>query len=603
MCGILGICAPAGASPSVDDATARRLRDRMTHRGPDDAGLLRRENVVLGHRRLAVLDRSRAGRQPMVSPCGRYALVYNGELYNDAEVRRELAGAGSCFASGCDSETVLLALAAWGEAALDRLRGMYAIGLVDFLEQRVLLARDPLGIKPLHVAWARCGGRAELVFASEIPPLLAHPGVRAEMDAIAGAAYLTTIRTTLLRRTLFAGVETLLAGERVWVDLRDADLRAERRVVEGVQRESAEDLEAEAVAGTIERSVRLHCRSDVPMCVLLSGGLDSSIVAACAREHVGPGLMSYCAGAAEAREAASGDFAHARAMASELGTRHVEVAVDAGLFVRRWRELVSQSGQPLSTPNEVAIHEVARALRAGGHVVTLSGEGADELFGGYGASLLLAEAFEREVKAGGEARALFAVESAAWVGREAKRGILCGAWRAAIGDEWALVDAYRAMLDASASPLRDEQEPLLRHLRIQRRVNLEGLLRRLDSATMLAGVEGRTPLADVEVARLADGLSVSRRFAGAGGEERTKAILREAFARRLPASIRRRPKASFPLPFEGWMGEAAAGLRRSAFAREHFTAQAIEQVAAEPARHWRFAWPMVNLAMWADRWL
>jgi asparagine synthase (glutamine-hydrolysing) len=157
---------------------------------------------VLAHRRLAVIDPTPAGHQPMVAADGRTALVYNGELYNDAEIRAELERGGVVFRTACDTETVLAALERWGPGAMCRLRGMYALGYVDLRTRRLILARDPLGIKPLYYAIAqRGGGGSEVVFASEIPALLAHPGLSAQPDLVTVSSYLTTIRTTLGRRS------------------------------------------------------------------------------------------------------------------------------------------------------------------------------------------------------------------------------------------------------------------------------------------------------------------------------------------------------------------------------------------------------------------
>ncbi len=204
MCGIVGVATVVGRGLSVDEAGLVSMRDRLAHRGPDGRGLWWGRHVGLGHRRLAVVGLGEVGAQPLVSACGRHVLVYNGELYNEDEVRAELeregAGPSPC---GSDAAAVLAALGWWGERegpgpALNRLRGMYAIAWYD-RERRVLtLARDPLGIKPL--AWWRGpvgGGGEEVVFGSEVTAVLAHPHVRARPDLGVTSAYLTTIRTTL----------------------------------------------------------------------------------------------------------------------------------------------------------------------------------------------------------------------------------------------------------------------------------------------------------------------------------------------------------------------------------------------------------------------
>jgi len=340
-------------------------------------------------------------------------------------------------------------------------------------------------------------------------------------------------------------------------------------------------------------SVGAHLVSDVPLCTLLSGGLDSSICALIASggERAEP-LRSYCAGAASD---GPGDFEHARLVAEHLGTQHAEAVIGGERFVALWRSMVEVLGVPLSTPNETAIYEVARTLRADGCVVTLSGEGADELFGGYDGPL---RAAATHVASGNTEPGLFQLDSAAWVARDQKPLVLTTERFAASGEDRQLVASYVndfAEIATSADPLAD-------HLRMMRRVNLTGLLGRLDTATMLASVEGRTPLADKRVAAAAEALPMARRFTFDGGASRTKIALREAFAGDLPEAVIRRPKASFPLPFQGWLRPVAPLLRSSEFARSVFTRDAIDLVSADPGAHWNLAWPMLNVTLWGERW-
>jgi asparagine synthase (glutamine-hydrolysing) len=598
MCGILGL-----AGPNLpDDHTVAALRDLMSRRGPDGTGLWRAPGIVLAHRRLAVIDPTPAGAQPMALPDGS-ALIYNGELYNDADLRVSLASEGVRFATSCDTETILHALRRWGDLALLRLRGMFALAFFDAPRRRLTLARDPLGIKPLYYRLGPVGATPQLIFASEPRAILAHPGITARPDMVTVSGYLTTIRTTLGDRTLFDGIRTLRPGEVLTFDLSDAEprfLARERISVATAARGSG--CSAVSVRAALEDSIHRHLRSDVPTCCLLSGGLDSSIIAAVARRR-DPALHTYCSGAPASTPIdgvpQSEDFVSARLVAVHLDTRHAEAPVTRELFARRWPEMVNDLGLPLSTPNEVAIHQVARRIRADGRIVTLSGEGADELFGGYDRPLADAAAFIAG-DPDDAASARFLLDSAAWMPIDAKPAILGPAiWRALEGDA-ALADTYRQEF-AEASAERDDADPLQSHLRFHRRVNLTGLLARLDTATMLAGVEGRTPFADVAVAALAESLPMRDKFTP-GPPARTKIVLRDAFAPDLPSEVASRPKASFPLPFQEWIQDNAAELNQSAFAREVFTQAAIAAIAARPRELWRFAWPMINIALWGRRW-
>lgn len=627
MCGIAGVATVVGRGLSVERAGVVAMRDRLAHRGPDGQGLWWGGHVALGHRRLAVVGLGEGGAQPMESACGGHVLVYNGELYNDGAIRADLEREGSGSGrTGTDTETVLRALACWGEregagGAMGRLRGMYALAWYDRARRVLTLGRDPLGIKPL-VWWrgAVPGGGEEVVFASEVAAVLAHPHVRALPDWTVTSAYLTTIRTTLGSRTMFEGVRTLQPGE--WIEF---DLSGERIV----ERSGAIGVGAWGCGGTgltgvdrtrevVGESVRLHLRSDVPLCALLSGGLDSTIVCAEARRHVGA-LHSYCAGASAAvggpaigpGAALSPDFSFARLAAERLGTTHREAEVTRGGFGERWEWMVSRLGVPLSTPNEVAIYEVSASLRGAGHVVALSGEGADELFGGYDRLLAAASAW---VAGGGGAEegGRFAMESAAWVPLGSKEGFLRPVVWEAVEHDAAVVETYRDVFgacvgDAAGDGWMGSEGLMQAFLRMQRRVNLSGLLARLDGATMLAGVEGRTPLADVGVARLAEQLPMELKFVPgearpASVGHRTKIALRTAFADLVPPEILAREKASFPLPFQAWLEDRVGVLEGSGITESLFEPGAINLVRGSPSRAWGLAWPMLNLAMWGRRW-
>ncbi|MCC6678538.1 MAG: asparagine synthase (glutamine-hydrolyzing) [Phycisphaerales bacterium] len=615
MCGILGLIAPIGSAPGLDRVGMERLRDRMMHRGPDDAGYLDRANVLLAHRRLAVIDPTPAGHQPMTTPDGRFAIVYNGELYNDAELRLELQRAGHHFYTTSDTETILAAVAEWGWRAIHRLRGMYALGIHDSATARFLLARDPLGVKPLYIWRHRSGGTARILFASEIQAIMVHPGMSPRPDMAAVSAYLTTIRTTIGERTLFGGVHTLLPGEMIDIDLRSEALGEQRTSLRvPASSTAAAPAVADRVRSEIGSSIRAHLRSDVPTCCLLSGGLDSSIIAAVARSLL-PELWTYCAGARfEAAPSAGSppaidDLDAARRVADLFGTRHAEAVVSRELFAVRWPEMVDKTGLPLSTPNEVAIHEVARRLRSDGKIVTISGEGADELFGGYDVLLGHARAFEGTLADSGlsaddiaAARARFQADDAAWVPISAKPAIVSDSVCRSAEADAVLLDVYTREYSALAAEGRADEDPLQVHLRFQRRINLAGLLLRLDSATMLAGVEGRTPFADAQVAGLAESLPMHEKFGPGDGPARTKACLRRAFTDAVPEFVLRRPKASFPLPFQTWCADQAHLLALPGPAREFFSGAAIETVRMRAGELWSLAWPIVNIAMWARRW-
>lgn len=613
MCGITIVGALRGRTPSVTPQHVTAMRDLLAARGPDDAGLWSDGQVHIGHRRLAI-NTPGANRQPWVLDGPEpLVLAFNGELYDCDELRASLEERGHRVRIGSDTELLAHAIAEWGADAPHHLRGMFAYAAWLPARQTLLVARDALGVVPLFLAVVCAGGGDEIVVASEPRAILGHPAIEIEPDWATVATYLNSLRTTRERFTLFKGVECVQPGERCTIDLSGDRARIERSTWWSAPAEDDtldEAAAARLVRNAIERSVAAHCVSDVPLCSLLSGGIDSTIVAALAR-GTNPGLATFCAGAPSEGE---DDLTVARAVAAALGTDHRDVPIGRDAFVASWPAMVEALGTPLSTPNEVAIHAVACALRSVAKV-TLSGEGADELFAGYGPPIAEAERWIAQARAGGAATAPAVEEWQTNVFGWVAPGLLASILRpepAAAGGAEACLATARAAFARCGDPLR-----LRTHLDVQRSLNLPSLLQRLNTATMLAGVEGRTPFADLRVAELAARIPVAIHCpaegpaSGDGGGglatatlPRTKRVLRRAFADLIPQVALVRPKASFPLPFERWLGEVPDAIEalRSETARAVMHPEAIELVAARPQEHWRIAWPMMNLALWLRRW-
>ena len=602
MCGFVGIATGRNGTPGIDTSAFLALRDRLAHRGPDDAGIYQSERVWLGHRRLAVIDTSDAGHQPMTlageDGAARYTLAYNGELYNDREIREELRARGVRFRSECDTETLLRALALWSGAAMRRVRGMFTLALYDAHLRTLTLARDPLGVKPLY--YALTGER--LVFASEPHVVAGHPSVGARADFAMCSAYMTTIRTVLGERTMYEGVRALRAGQLMQCDLsgekpvcRLVDWWRSERIGDDESDEITE--QAPRVRKALDDSILRHMRADVPVCALLSGGLDSTITTGVAR-GVHDGLRTYSAGADTGPD---GDLVHAQEVAREWGLAHERAVVDEGHFRTSWAQMVERQGVPLSTPNEVAIHAVASRLRDDGCVVTISGEGADELFGGYAQPLALASRYVAgEIDAPGPGA--FELAANAWAPMESKAQLLnAQAWDASGRDAW-LSGFYEDEFEAvrTEAGIAGGERDLQLHLRFLRRVNLAGLLQRLDTATMLASVEGRTPFADAHLAALAETLPLEVKYDPEGEPPAsTKRVLRAAYEDLVPGSVMRRHKASFPLPFTEWMEGHRETLVGSPLVRTLYQPEVIELIGARPSEVWNLAWPAINLALWS----
>jgi asparagine synthase (glutamine-hydrolysing) len=382
MCGIHGVLSlgpAAGESLRHQAMEALEAMDRcLAARGPDGRGLWLRDGspVALGHRRLAILDPTPRGDQPMASADGRHVIVYNGEIYNFRRLRRELADDGHAFRTTTDTEVLLALYARHGTAMLDRLRGMYAFALWDGEKQELVLARDPLGIKPLYYSRSSDG---RLYFASQVRALEAVPSVSAETDPAGLAGFLlwgSVPEPFTLRREIRA----LPAGHHLRIPAgHHGPLPAPEP--HGAPRESHPD-----VPSALESSVRAHLVSDVPVAVFLSAGLDSTLVAALATRHLPEPPVTFTLAIDEAHlpgeESGEGSEAAAAArVASALGTRHVERSVTRADLDALWPEVLSAMDQPSIDGFNTFV--VSRLAHEAGIKVALSGLGGDELLGGY----------------------------------------------------------------------------------------------------------------------------------------------------------------------------------------------------------------------------
>ena len=375
MCGIVGI---GSASASVAPEVVAVMRDTLRHRGPDDEGLWRAMDgsVVLGHRRLSIIDLSPGGHQPMADPSGDYQLVFNGEIYNFQELRDELCRAGHRFRSSSDTEVLLEAYRAWGTNCLERFNGMFAFALYDHPGRRLFLARDRAGEKPLYFRHAE----KRLAFASELKALFADPGCPRVLDPDALDAYLA-FGYVPHDQCIIRGIRKLPQGHALVYDMAADSVRTWQywALPERHAPEQADDEELAArLESTLLDAVRLRLIADVPVGVMLSGGIDSSLITAMAARVSTrvktftisfPGHGSY------------DESRHARSVAEHFSTDHVVLAAEP-VTVDLLPELARQFDEPLADSSMVPTYLVSRLIR-GEATVALGGDGADELFGGY----------------------------------------------------------------------------------------------------------------------------------------------------------------------------------------------------------------------------
>ena len=379
MCGIVGIWRHDGGD--ADRSAIGSMLAPIAHRGPDGEGVWHEGRVAFGHRRLSIIDLTESSSQPMCTADGTGVLVYNGEIYNYCELRRDLEREGVIFRSSGDTEVLLQALHHWGpDRSVERLNGMFAFAYLDKRDGALWLARDKLGIKPLAVA----DTGAEFIFASEAKALIAHPRMTRRADRYAVARWLLNAGRGR-SRMLFCGVYELDPGSLWKVTPSGIDKRRyfEPLTAVDVDRLVAASSEEPAlfVGGfreRMQRSVALHLLSDVPLAAMCSGGVDSSLIAAYAKQQL-PQIEAYVADV----QWPSGEGDQAERVSRHIGLPIRRIVIDQARFLRLWPYTVWHSDVPPNHPSDPAFLAVVQACRADGVKVLLTGEGSDELFGGY----------------------------------------------------------------------------------------------------------------------------------------------------------------------------------------------------------------------------
>ena len=540
ICGVMKLTAPGPGGPRIDHASVVRMRDAMLHRGPDDEGLFEAAGIAFGHRRLSIIDRA-GSRQPMSNPGETVWLTYNGEIYNFQDLRAELEGHGYTFRTKGDTEVVLRAYEAWGDAAVERFRGMFAFGVWDARRRRLLLARDPLGIKPLYYTRSPDG---LFLFASEIRALLSWPGVRASMNPDALWAFLGQ-RYVPGPHTMFQGIMKLPPGHLAVVTTEGIAVRRYWDVP--LDGETWSERECEhAFRDLVTDSVHRELVSDVPLGVFLSGGLDSTTVTGLMASMSDEPVRTFCVG--YGGNTGVDERPYARLAAEHYRTIHREVEIGLEEFWTLLPEAVASLEEPVVESPAVSLLKLARATRE--HVtVVLSGEGADENLAGYGiyqrAGVMRAiERLPRLGRLAGLARSHRTARLAEWIGHgieDRYRGVASIFTR-----------VERERLLGRPSPVEDlgavhhdrtrHLPPLQRMLYYDQKVWLpDDLLVKADKITMAASLELRVPFLDHKVVEWSWRVPPSLKIRGGEG----KVLMRRAFADLIPAPILVRKKEGF----------------------------------------------------------
>lgn len=637
MCGICGIATPQQLNHRIDRSRLTRMRDTLVHRGPDDAGLWLNGNVGLGHRRLSIVDLG-GGHQPMSNAgCaggqdGTVWIAFNGEIYNHLELRAELETRGHRYSNNSDTETIIHLYEKEGPQAVSRLSGMFAFAIWDTKAQRLLLARDRLGIKPLYYALTDDG---TLYFASEIKAIFAAGEIRPEINPRALPDYLAN-HAPSGRETLYRGVKRLLPGHTLIWQNGKVQIRQYWNATFN-EAENAEPLsEVDYIARWRElfrEAVRSHLMADVPLGVFLSGGIDSSAIAAEMSGLVKEPIKTFSVGFAE-REA--NELEYARLASRTYGTDHHEVIVSPEDYFAALPRLIWHEDEPLAHVASVPLYFVSKL--AAEHVkVVLTGEGSDELLAGYykyrKAVYLLAagdryqrwtsEGLRRLVRRGIEQTAggslkrkleqtflfrpadvehLYFDNFAVFPRAMQQQMLTPEAKERTVSGDSPDVDPYASLRELFART--DARTLLNRLLHADMKTYLQELLMKQDQMSMAASLESRVPFLDWKLVEFTTRMPESLKLRG----WQTKYVLRRAMHGALPEQILKRPKMGFPVPVGTWFRGrfrhviADCVLGERTMARGLFAPEFLNRLAAEHqsgARdHSQRLWSLVNFELW-----
>jgi asparagine synthase (glutamine-hydrolysing) len=618
MCGICGVAtAERGAAPDVE--AVRRMSERLVHRGPDSDGLFHEDGVALAARRLSIIDLEH-GDQPISSEDGGVTVVQNGEIYNHRELRAELERQGHRFATRCDTEVLVHLYEEHGEGFAELLRGMFAIGIWDAREGRLLLARDRFGIKPLYYRVAD----GALAFASELKAMLELPGFSREIDRRALGAFLA-FNSIPAPLTVFSEARKLPPGSLLsWRDGKPKLRRYARPrplAAEDVRRGPAATLAAE-LRETLRDSIRAHLVADVPVGVLLSGGVDSAGITALAAAEQGAGVKTFSVGF---EESSFDELDRARLVARRYRTDHHEIVLRPDA-VELLPKLAEAFDEPFGDSSALPTYLISE-LAAGNVKVALSGEGGDELFGGYYtyvADLLAPRLGRAAALASPLVEALPSSSSKVSFDYKAKRFVRAArlpplerhhGWKEIFSADaradlladrdpgWDPLDLYRERYAETAGA-----EPLARLQDVDLGIYLvDDLLVKTDRSSMAHSLELRVPFLDNEVAAFAHGLATPLKVRGLA----KKRLLRRALAPLLPRRILHGRKQGFSIPVAAWLRGPLQGFAREVLSPDTLARQGcldpavvatlLDDHCAGREDLSRQLWGLIAFTLWFDR--
>jgi asparagine synthase (glutamine-hydrolysing) len=585
------------------------MRDIAAYRGPDDAGLLVDGNVGLGHRRLSIIDLG-GGHQPMWDASGRYAIIFNGEVYNYRESRERLLSKGCTFRTHSDTEVILQLYAERGEACVDELNGMFAFAIWDKQERTLFIARDRMGVKPLYYAETP----EAFVFGSEIKSLFASGTIAARCRPEAFTEYLV-FRQVAGSDTLFEGVKSLPPG--CTMTIRDGRMRIARYWtprVEGDLPAMSFDEAREQLTALLNDSVRMRLISDVPVGTFCSGGVDSSLVTALAAKHKGDRVNTFSVGFDEAEWDES---SYALMASKRYDTIHHQLRVGNVEYSELFPRMVWHNDEPLDFANSVHIFALSQLAKQYVTVV-LTGEGSDELFAGYPRYRIpgLARSFSRvpapmrRLMAGlsGDHRmkklTRYAAESPGDV-LLYNSSYLTPASIREVAPQLNGFELFNHRRECLADSTRLENDPVRRLSLLDQETFLVSILHRQDKMSMAASIESRVPFMDYRLVEWANRLPTEFKIRRGAG----KALVKEVARTVLPAEIVDRKKSGFGVPLNKWFrANEGLGLRIQALADSPAAdmfdravlRRRIDEHRSGAHDHSEFLWTALNLCTWRE---
>ncbi|KZM48166.1 N-acetylglutaminylglutamine amidotransferase [Labrenzia sp. OB1] len=585
MCGICGEV--VFKNDQADIVRVRRMADAMEARGPDSMGVTQRGRIAFGHRRLKIIDLSDRGAQPMTDTALGLSLVFNGCIYNYQELRTELSAKGYSFFSTSDTEVILKAWKEWGKDCFSRFHGMFAVAIHEHDSGRIHLARDRFGIKPLYVSEA--GGR--LAFASSLPALLAGGNIDTSIDRVALHHYMSWHAVVPAPRTILNGVRKLPAAtvRTIETDGRSADVTWWEPTFEKSDEDlarSADDWRDMVLEG-LRKAVRRRMVADVPVGVLLSGGVDSSMIVGLLAEEGQQGLSTFSIGFEEAHGEKGDEFQYSDLIAEHYGTNHQQIFIPSSELQENLPGAIRAMSEPMVSYDNIGFYLLSREVSK--HIkVVQSGQGADEVFAGYHWYPKLTGSSQpvQDYAAG------FFDRAEAQMAEAVSSDYLC-----ARDESLAFVEAHFARPGAA--------DPVDKALRLDTNVMLvDDPVKRVDNHSMAWGLEARVPFLDHELVELAGRIPAEFKLAQQG-----KGVLKDAARKVVPSAVIDRPKGYFPVPalkyIQGDYLDMVRDTLSSQAARERglFNSVYLEKLYADPTKYitplrGSELWQVALLEMW-----